>query len=96
VQAREIVILMTGAASDGIYSLSVSAANLHCVAMAVVTLTRKVTTGVAIHTARVAKHWNNCFESRSGAGIVARHDFMDDLCVGMFHSLNGNPYNQQR
>jgi hypothetical protein len=86
VQASEIMILMTGAASDGINSLSVSTANLHCVAMAVVTLTRKVSTGVAIHTARVAKHRNNCFESRSRAGIIARHDFMNDLCIRMFQS----------
>jgi hypothetical protein len=91
VQAHEIVILMTGAASDGIYSMSVSTANLHCVAMAVVTLTRKVSTGVAIHTARVVKHRNNCFESRSGADIVARPGFTSELCVSMFPSLNGNP-----
>jgi hypothetical protein len=70
VQAREIMILMTAAASDGIYSLSVSTANIHCVAMAVVTLARKVSTGMTIHTARVAKHGNNCFESRSGGDIV--------------------------
>jgi hypothetical protein len=56
VQAREIMILMTGAASDGIYSLSVSATDLHCVAMAVVTLARKVSTGMTIHAARMAKH----------------------------------------
>jgi hypothetical protein len=91
VQAHEIVVLMTGAASDSIHSLSVSTANLHCVAMAIVTLTRKVSTGVAIHTARMAKHWNNCFESRGGAGIVWRHNFMNDLCVRMFRSLNGDP-----
>ena len=91
VQAHEIVVLMTGAASDSIHSLSVSTANLHCVAMAIVTLTRKVSTGVAIHTARMAKHWNNCFESRGGAGIVWRHNFMNDFCVRMFRSLNGDP-----
>jgi hypothetical protein len=90
VRAHEIVILMTAAASDGIYSMSVSPANLHCVAMAVVTLARKVSAGVAIHTARVAKHRNNCFESRSGADIVAT-----ELCVSMFHSLNGYQ-NKQR
>jgi hypothetical protein len=91
VQAYEIVILMTGAASDAIYSMSVSTANLHCVAMSVLTLTRKVSTRVAIHTARMVKHGNNCFESRSGNGIVWRHDFMNDLCVSSFHSLNGSP-----
>jgi hypothetical protein len=85
------MILMTAAASDGIYSLSVSTANLHCVPMAVITLTRKVSAGVAIHTTRMAKRWNNCFESRSGAGIVARHNFTHELCVGMFHSSNGDP-----
>jgi hypothetical protein len=85
------MILMTAAAPDGIYSLSVATANIHCVAMAVVTLAGKVSTGMTIHTARVAKHGNNCFESRSGADIVWQHNFTGDLRVGMFHSLIGNP-----
>jgi hypothetical protein len=85
VQACQIVILMTGAASDAIYSLSVSTANLHCVAMAVVTLTWKIASRVAIHTARMAKHWNDCFESRSGARIVARA-FVNDLYFGIPYS----------
>jgi hypothetical protein len=85
------MILMAGVASDGIYSLSVSAANPHCVAMAVVTLARKVSTGMTIHAARMAKHWNNYFESRSSVGIVARHGFTSKLCTSKFRSLNGNP-----
>jgi hypothetical protein len=85
------MILMTGAASDAVYSLSVSTANLHRVAMAVVTLTRKVATGMTIHAARMAKHWNNCFESRSGTDIIVRHDFTSKLCISKVRSLNGNP-----
>ncbi|MGC1686114.1 MAG: hypothetical protein WA734_10885 [Candidatus Acidiferrales bacterium] len=88
VQACEIVVLMTGAASDGIHSVSVSTTNLHRVAMAVVTLARKVSTGVAIHAARVVKHGNNCFESRNGAGIIARHDVVNELCFGTSRALN--------
>src|ERR1700683_5532735 len=54
VQADEIVILMTGAASDSIYSLPLwSTADLHCVSMTVVPLSREISRCVAIHTARV-------------------------------------------
>src|SRR6202042_2914459 len=43
VQAREIVILMTGAASDSICALSVlSTTDLHCVLMTIVSLSRRI------------------------------------------------------
>jgi hypothetical protein len=43
VQAREIVILVTGAAADSIYALPVwSTADLHRVTMTIVSLTRKI------------------------------------------------------
>jgi hypothetical protein len=94
-QSCEIVILMTGTAFDGIHAVSVrSAMNLHGVAMAVVTLPRKVTQGMAIHTARMAKHRDNRFESRSRAGIGVRAWFMYELGRGMVRSLSGNPKNQ--
>jgi hypothetical protein len=90
-QSGEIMILVAGAAFDGIRATAVvSAANLHCVAMAVVALTGKVSARVAIHATRVAKHRNNCFESRSGTGIVARYGFMNEMFSGMPRSLNGN------
>jgi hypothetical protein len=92
VQAREIVILVTGAASDCIYALPVwSTADLHRVTMTIVSLTRKISIGVAIHTARMTEHGHNCFERGSGAGIIVRHYFQNELRPGMFHSLHGNP-----
>src|ERR1700722_20400572 len=64
VQAGKIVILMARAAFDGIHAVSGwPTENLHRMAMTVVTLTRKVSLGVTIHTARMTKHWNNGFES---------------------------------
>jgi hypothetical protein len=93
-QSCEIVILMTGTAPDGIHPFSVgSAMNLHCVAMAVVTLARKVAGGVAIHTARMAQHGDNCLESRSRAGISVRGWLMNELCRGMVRSRSGYPQN---
>jgi hypothetical protein len=79
VQAREIVILMTGAASDSIYALPVwSTADLHRVTMTIVSLTRKISLGVAIHTARVVEHRDNCLESSGRPGIIARDSFMNE------------------
>jgi len=91
VQAREIVALMTGAAFDGVYALPVwSTTDLHCVSMAIISLSRKISLGMTIDTARMAEHRHNRFESSSGAGIIA-HSFMNELCCGIFHSGHGNP-----
>jgi hypothetical protein len=61
--------LMTGAAFDRIDSVTLwSTVNLHRVTMAVVTLTREIPRGVAIHAARVTKHWDNLFERRHRQG----------------------------
>ena len=66
-QAREIVVLMTGAAFDGVQPVPVgSAPDLHGVRMAVVSLTRKVSGGVAIHAARMAQYGNDGLESGGG------------------------------
>ena len=84
VQSCEIVILMTGTAFDGIHAVSVrSAMNLHGVAMAVITLARKISGGVAIHTARMAKHGDNRLKSGSGAGVGVSVWFMNVLCRGI-------------
>jgi hypothetical protein len=64
--AREVMILMTGAAFNRIYSLPVgSASDLHRVLMAVVSLTRKISGGVAIHAPRMAQYRNDGLKSRS-------------------------------
>jgi hypothetical protein len=92
VQAGKIMILMARAAFDGIHAVSGwSAENLHRMAMAVVTLTRKVSIGVTIHATRMMKHWDNGLESSRGAIVVGRHDFMDVSRIGMFRSLTGSP-----
>jgi hypothetical protein len=65
------MVLMTGAAFDGIDTVAIrSAVDLHRVTMAVVTLTREIPHGVAIHTARVTKHWDNLFKGGCSGGIV--------------------------
>jgi hypothetical protein len=93
VQAREIVILMTGAASDSICALPVwSTTDLHCVLMTIVSLSREISRCVAIHAARVAEHRDNCLESSGGPGIIARDSLMNELCSGTFRSSDGDPW----
>ena len=96
-QSHQIVVLMTRAAPHGVNTLPLwSAMDLHRVSMAVVPLTRKVSRGVAIHAARMVQDRDNCFESSSGAGIIRRHGFMNELGSGRFDSRNGKPQNQHR
>jgi hypothetical protein len=93
VHAREIAILMTGAASDSICALPVwSTTDLHCVLMTIIPLSRKISRRVAIHAARVVKHRDNCLESSGRPGIIARDSFMNQLCSGPFHSSGGEPW----
>jgi hypothetical protein len=92
VQAREVVILMTRTASHGVNAVPVwSAADLHCMSMTIVSLSRKISRGVTIHTARMAEHRDNCFESSSGAGIIARHRLVNQLRSGTYYCLHGSP-----
>jgi hypothetical protein len=54
VQAHKIVVLVTCAAHDGVYTVPLWATtDPHCVAMVVVALARKIPSGVTIHTTRV-------------------------------------------
>jgi hypothetical protein len=65
------MVLMTGAAFDRIHSVSIRpTVNLHRVTVAVVTLTRKISHRVTVHTARVTKHRDNLFKRGCGCGIV--------------------------
>jgi hypothetical protein len=90
VQAHEIVALMTSAASHAVNAAAVcSTTDLHGVSMTVVSLSREISSGVAIHTARMTEHRHNCFESSGRASIVARPYFMNELCSGIFHSGRG-------
>jgi len=89
VQAHEIVVLMAGAAFDGVDAVPVRAAvNPHCVAVAVVSLAREIARGVAIDTARVTEHWDEGFKGSGGGGIImrcnlcrSRHDGQGKQCT---------------
>jgi hypothetical protein len=95
--AHEVVVLVTGAAFDRIDTVSVGpTANLHGMAMAIVSLARIVSVGVAIHAARVTEYGRKGFES--GSGSVLPHHFLDLLCFGIFTPLGVRPqeeHNQQ-
>src|SRR5258707_12176123 len=65
------MVLMTGAAFDGIDTVTIrSTVNPHRVQVAVVPLPREIPYGVAIHTTRVTKHRNDRFKGGCGSGIV--------------------------
>ena len=92
-QACKIVVLMTRAASHSVNALPVwSTTDLHCVAMTIVSLSRKISRGVTIHAARVMEHRHDCFESSGRPGIIAWDFFMNELCFGTFHSSGGDPW----
>jgi hypothetical protein len=96
VQANQIVVLVARAAFNGIQAVPVcSTVNLHRVSMAIISLARKISLRVAIHTARMVKDCHNRFERSSGPGIVARHDIMSASCFRMFRGLNRNPQEQK-
>ena len=70
-RAREVMVLMTGIAFDRIYSLAVGpASDLHCVLMAVVSLTRKISGGMTIHASWMAQYRYN--RLKSSGRVVAR------------------------
>ena len=65
-RARKVMVLVTGAALNRIHSLPIgSAPHLHRMLMAVVSLAREVSGGVAIHAARMAQHRNDGLKSSS-------------------------------
>ena len=65
-RARQIMVLVTGAALNRIHSLPIrSAPHLHRMLMAVVFLAREVSGGMAIHAARMAQYGNKTLKSSS-------------------------------
>jgi hypothetical protein len=70
VHAREVMVLVTGAASNRIYSAPVrSPSDLHRVLMAVISLTRKISGGMAVHASRMPQYGNDCLKGiRGGPG----------------------------
>lgn len=70
-RARKVMVLVTGAALNRIAPLpSGSAANLHCVLVAIVSLAGEVSSGMAIHAARMAQDGHKSLKSSSS--IVLR------------------------
>jgi hypothetical protein len=64
--ARQVMVLVTGAAFNRIHSLTIgSPTDLHRMLMAVVSLTRRVSGGVAIHATRMAQHRSDGLKSGS-------------------------------
>jgi hypothetical protein len=49
-----------------------AAADVHGVLVAIVSLAREVSGGVAVHAARMMEYWHDCLKRRSGYGIVGR------------------------
>jgi hypothetical protein len=95
------VVLVTGAAFDCIDTLPLgSTANLHGVAMAILSLTRIVSDGVAVHAAGVAQYWHKRFKGSRRSSIVVLHHVLrrcvDWFCFGMFTPLSGRPYDQYK
>jgi hypothetical protein len=93
--AGQIMILVTGVAFNRICSLSVgSTPDLHRVLMPVVSLTRKISSGVTIHAPRMPQYRNNGIKSigRTVARgwVLHRGDFgMFGLSSGMERQQEG-------
>jgi hypothetical protein len=69
--AGQVVILMTSAALNRIHAVSIgSAPYLHCMRMAVIPLTRKISRRVAIHAAGMTQYGNDFFESGSARSLT--------------------------
>ena len=63
-RSRKVMVLVTGAALNRIQSLPIgSASYLHRMLMAIVSLPREVSGGMAIHAARMAQHRNDGLKS---------------------------------
>jgi hypothetical protein len=72
------MVLMTGTALNRIDSVSVGAASdLHRVLMAVISLTRKIAGGMAIHAARMMQYRNDGLEC-SSTSVAARREGLRD------------------
>jgi len=95
VQASQVVVLVTGATFDRIDTLPIgSAPDLHGVAMAIVSLARIVSDGVAIHAARVMQDGHKGFEGGRRSRIVTLRYCADALCLGTFNLLSSRPHDQ--
>lgn len=72
VQAVEVVILVAGAAPNGVGAMTIGTAlDVHDVGMAVVSLTREVSAGMTVHAAWMMKNGNDGFEGLGGSDVVS-------------------------
>jgi hypothetical protein len=89
-RSGQVMVLVTGAALNRIYSLPTGAApDLHRMPMAVVSLTRKISRGVTVHAPRMTQYRNDGLKSSCrtvtrrgvlGCGIEYQQEGRQDVC----------------
>jgi hypothetical protein len=71
--SRKIVILVTATTWHASHVFSIlTTPYIHRVPMSIVSLPRKVSVRVAVHTPGMMKHWDHGLERTGGRGIVTR------------------------
>ena len=84
-RAREIMVLVTGAALNRIYSLPIgSASDLHRVLVAIVSLTREISGRVTIHAPRMAQYRHDSLKG------IRRRSVRFGLCSGIENQQEGS------
>jgi hypothetical protein len=85
---RKVMVLVTGAALNRINALPIrSAPHLHRMPVAVVSLARKVSGGVAIHAARMAQYRNDGLKRSSCISVPRSVGYRGGF--GLFGLRNG-------
>jgi hypothetical protein len=70
-QSVEVVILVTAAAFRGDDPISIATTpHVHGVRMSIVSLSGKISLGMAIHTARMMQRWHDRFERTNCGSII--------------------------
>ncbi len=88
VHAFNVMVLMASTAFQRRHAVSLWAPrNIHRVAVTVVSLPRKISRGVAIHTAWMAEHWNNGFKCIGCRLIITRQRAEYSIAPGVEVSL---------
>ena len=84
-QPFEVVVLMAGTAFHGANPLSFGTPpHVHGVPVTIISLPRKVSCGVAIHTAWVTQHRHHGFKGRSGRSFITRQcHFVNTIALDM-------------
>jgi hypothetical protein len=78
------VILVTGATFNGGDAVSVETTpHIHRVLVCIVSLPRKISAGVAIHTARVMQHRDHGFKGTRGRSIISQRHSINALVLSV-------------